>query len=144
MKPPPKFVRFAHYGGLIGYIDGGTYEVSNCFATGSVTSFRYSSGFIGHMVDAANVTVTNGFTSSDLSGITHASQFGVFCGATDNATITCTGWIGRNSTSLPLTYGTSTISTTTNYHGQEGTISAKPQNSVGTPTSGILLVMFRC
>lgn len=113
-----------NYGGLIGYVEAGTYEVSNCYATGSVTSYRYSGGFIGHMLDAAVVTVTNGYTTSDLSGIAHASHYGVFCGATDKSTISCTGWIGWAATTNPLTYGTSTISTTDNYFGQEGTISS--------------------
>ena len=112
----------AGIGGLIGRIEKGTVEVDDCYSTGAIKADRWSGGFIGNMNDGTTVTVKNGYTTSDISGITRVK--GIFTGNTYTSTVTVTGFVAWKVTDDPF-YGTGTtvLSTAGNYHGADGTVS---------------------
>lgn len=109
-------------GGLIGRIEKGTVEVDDCYCTGPVTACRWSGGFIGNCNDGTIVTVKNGYTTSDISGITGVK--GEFTGNTYTSTLTVSGFVAWKLADYPF-YGTGTtvLSTAGNYYGADGTVS---------------------
>lgn len=113
-------------GGLLGRLDKGPVTVTNCYCTGALVADRWSGAFLGNTNDktAVDITVTNCFTTSDISGITRVK--GVFIGNTYVSNFNCTGFIGWNTTGDPF-YGTGTtvVATAGNYLGAEGTISSQ-------------------
>ena len=108
-------------GGLIGDIDSSpTVTISNCYATGSVSGKNYNGGFIGNVNGSATVTVTNGYTTSAISGGKWNS--GVFGGGI-NGTVTCTGFVGWNTSNRAVWYYNGGSSAPTgNYMGTDGTV----------------------
>ena len=108
-------------GGLIGDIDSSpTVTISNCYATGSVSGKNYNGGFIGNVNSSATVTVTNGYTTSAVSGGKWNS--GVFGGGI-NGTVTCTGFVGWNTSNRAVWYYNGGSSAPMgNYMGKEGTV----------------------
>ena len=115
----------AQAGGLIGIVaKTGALTVSNCYATGNITSGqRWCGGLIGGAEsDASNIptiSVTNCFSSSSIT----PANSGALIGSNNTTGLTCTGYIGW-STLVNLAGANNAVSTTGNYLGQEGTISA--------------------
>ena len=127
---------WAHAGGFIGTISALKAEVSidNCYSTGSVEVRRYSGGFIGSLYDKAkapkSLTITNCFTTSDISGIVVSDRCGLVLGLNDGANgeiptvITCTGFVAWNKCERPFSYA-DCVPVAGNYYGTEGTVSAQ-------------------
>ncbi|MBO4434900.1 MAG: DUF1735 domain-containing protein [Bacteroidales bacterium] len=131
----PSSGNWAHAGGLIGTISASpasTLTVLNCYSTGSVTVRRYSGGFIGSTYDKARackqLTITNGYTTSDITGIVKTDLCGLVLGLNDGAsattpnTITCTGFVAWNTSDRSFSYN-NCVPATGNYYGTEGTVS---------------------
>lgn len=127
---------WAHAGGLIGTISALKAEVTidNCYSTGSVEVRRYSGGFVGSLYDKAkapkSVTITNSYTTSDISGIVLSDRCGLVLGLNDGANgeiptvVTCTGFIAWNKCERPFSYA-DCVPVGGNYYGTEGTVSAQ-------------------
>lgn len=122
---------FAHAGGLLGSIlDYSTAVISDCYATGAIVVRRYSGGFVGSMGHAtAKLSVTNSYTTSDISGINLAERSGMFLGNDNGVTdITVKGfiaWDTSNSGRFAYPPETATTLLEGNYLGTEGTVSKK-------------------
>lgn len=107
-------------GGLVGNIASGETVISNCYSTGAVTGASYNGGFIGSVDTGASLTVTNGYTKSEVSGGFWNSC--VFAGALDGS-CTCKGFVGWNvSNRRAWAYGINEAPAD-NYMGTSGTIS---------------------
>lgn len=122
---------FAHAGGLLGSVlEGGYAVISDCYATGTIVVRRYSGGFVGTMGNAnSKLSVTNSYTTSDISGINLAERSGMFLG-NDNgvADITVKGFIAWDvSNSGRFAYSAEAAAKLIegNYLGTEGTVSKK-------------------
>ena len=120
-------------GGLIGITDSGNITVSDCYATGAVTAYRWSSGFIGNIYNST-VTIKNGYTSSDLSGMYNPAASGVVVGnasaadATKNlpaGSATCTGFVAWYDATVPYCYPAEIVPLSGNYSGKEGKITSQ-------------------
>ena len=124
-------------GGLVGRVDGGNINVTDCYSTSAIEADRYSSGFIGD-IGGDNKTVlniTNGFASGDLSKLgpdaNGVYSDGIVIGCTrtpSQATIKCKGFVAwdLNNKLFGFTYaGSEPVPSTGNYHGKEGTISSQ-------------------
>lgn len=113
-------------GAFLGRLEKGPVTVSNCYSTGAVVADRWSGAFLGNTSDknSVEITVTNCYTTSDISGITRVK--GVFVGKTYTSVFTCTGFVGWNAAGDPF-YGDgeTVVSTTGNYLGAEGTVSSQ-------------------
>ena len=125
-------------GGLVGMINGGIVNITDCYSTASIESDRYSSGFVGDISYGKKtvLAITRGFASGDLSKLgpdangNHSDGVVVGMvrddkGTLADATITCSGFVawdglGRNFAFQAV--GTA-LSSAGNYHGTEGTIS---------------------
>ncbi|MBR5925028.1 MAG: hypothetical protein IKZ60_06140 [Bacteroidales bacterium] len=114
---------FSHAGGLLGRIDAGTVNISNCYSTGSVTIRRYSGGFVG--TSGGTLSITNSYTTSDISGIVLSSYCGLVLGNKTAGTVTCTGFVAWNTCDRLFCYPAEAISTTGNYYGTGGTVSSQ-------------------
>lgn len=112
-------------GGLVGNIASGTVNISNCYATGKVEAYRWSSGLLGSVKSDA-LTISNCYTSSslDFSGPTAA---GVFIGNANQKTITYSGIIAWNASDLAnFIYNNTVIAAPSgNYFGTDGTINSQ-------------------
>ena len=113
---------FAHAGGLLGRVDAGTVNISNCYSTGSVTIRRYSGGFVG--TNNGTLSITNSYTTSDISGIALSTACGLVLGS-NSGTVTCTGFVAWNSCDRLFCYPAGAVSTTGNYYGTEGSVSSQ-------------------
>ena len=119
----PTTNNFAHAGGLLGRIDAGTINISNCYSTGSVTIRRYSGGFVG--TSGGTLSITNSYTTSDISGIALSTYCGLVLGNKSGGTVACTGFVAWNACDRPFCYPAEAISTTGNYYGTDGTVSSQ-------------------
>ena len=135
----------AGYGALIGRMDGNL-TITDCYATGAVKAYRWSSGFVGD-VDKGKLTITNSYTTSDISAIGPDSRGNYECGALigkvrnpDQTTINCTGFIAWRTCDRLFTFSYSenkgtdetpnwvlyeAIPIGDNFYGNTGTISQK-------------------
>ena len=126
---------WAHAGGLVGTVSASTTSnvtIANCYATGTILVRRYSGGFVGSIYDKARavkqLTITNSYTTSDITGIVVSDRCGLVLGLNDGAnatppsTITCTGFVAWNTSERPFSYNDA-VSTEGNYYGTEGTVS---------------------
>lgn len=143
----------AHAGGLLGSLQAlnSTLTISNCYATGNITVRRYSSGFIGTTYGGggkSKITVTNSYTTSDLSGIVLQDRCGLFFGqsgkyeekdeggnviATYYADIKCSGFVAWNTGGWAFSYQ-DVVPVDGNYCGNEGTVSQQA-TALGWDTS---------
>ena len=116
---------WAHAGGLLGTVAAGSVNISNCYSTGSVATRRYSGGFVGTVSNAAgNLSITNSYTTSDITGIVLSSYCGLVLGS-NSGTVSCTGFIAWNACDRLFCYPTAAISTTGNYYGTDGTVTSQ-------------------
>lgn len=118
-------------GGLVGRFESGKLDVIDCYSSGSVESDRYSGAFIGD-VNTGELTITNGFTNSDLSKLgpdangNHSDGIVVGCLRTpDSITIKCTGFVAWNSIPEKKFSYQDLVPSAGNYHGTAGTISSQ-------------------
>lgn len=127
----PTSGNFGHVGGILGSVaTASTAAIDNCYASGSITGRRYSSGFVGTAFAAgAKLTVTNSYTTSDLSGIKLQDLCGVAIGnVVDGATVSYTGFIAWNDSGILFGYPAASAPLGGNYLGKEGTVSQKAQS----------------
>ena len=117
---------FAHAGGVLGSVStaGGKAVINNCYATGAITVRRYSSGFVGSTYPDTSVEITNGYTTSNLSGINLVELCGTVIGKNDGK-ISCTGFVAWKGSDLLFCYPADAVSTAGNYYGNEDTVSAQ-------------------
>lgn len=113
------------YGGLVGNIaNGTTVAISDCYAAGSVSAAKYSGGFIG-TIGEANVTVTNGYTTSAVVGGATWTCC-VFCGSysgTVDQYLHCSGFVGWNTSNRKAwSYSNDQQVHDGNYMGKEGSV----------------------
>ena len=123
--PTTSSTRKSGEGGLVGMIESteATANISNCYATGTLIGYRWSSGFVGNSNGKLNIT--NGYTACDISGIALADASGVVLGNNKVATnVTCTGFVGWNVSGRAICFPANVISSETNYCGTEGTVSS--------------------
>ena len=130
----PTTNNFAHVGGLVGTVmDQVTLSINDCYATGDIVARRYSSGFVGTVSTAdAKLTVTNGYTTSNINGINFLERCGVALGnnSAGGATVIYKGFVAWNATTDAdhnrFCYPEeNNITTEGNYFGHEGTVSAQ-------------------
>ena len=136
----------AGYGGLIGRMESGNVTITDCYATGAVKAFRWSSGFVGD-VNMGKLTITNGYTTSDISAIGPDNRGNYECGEligkvrkSDQTTINCTGFVAWRTCDRLFTFSYSenkgteeapiwvfyeAIPVGDNFYGNTGTISQK-------------------
>lgn len=137
---------WAHAGGLLGTVSASltsSVSISNCYSTGAIFVRRYSGGFVGSIYDKArackSLTITNSYTTSDITGIVLSDRCGLVLGLNDGAqattpsTITCTGFVAWNTSERAFSYQ-DCIPTEGNYYGTEGTVSQQAQ-ALGWDTS---------
>ncbi len=112
-------------GALIGVVEIAvvTANVSDCYATGKVTGYRWSSGFVGRNV--GKLTIRNGYTASDLKGISRQDISGTVLGGDAGSNVTCTGFVAWDVSELPFCYPLDIIPVSGNYYGVEGTVSSQ-------------------
>ena len=123
----PTSGNFAHAGGLLGTVNAkdAVVNISNCYATGPITVRRYSSGFVGTIFSVAckKLSISNSYTTSDLSGIGLQTLCGMVLGqGISGAEISCSGFVAWNTGNWPFSYGDA-VDVTGNYNGNEGTVS---------------------
>lgn len=126
----PTTGNFAHAGGLLGSIEkAGTAKIDNCYATGAIVVRRYSSGFVGSVYNAgAKLTVTNSYSTSDISGIALESACGIALGTrTDGAEVSYSGFVAWNVSNRLFCYPVDFIPVAGNYYGTEGSVSKQAQ-----------------
>ncbi|MBP5397037.1 MAG: DUF1735 domain-containing protein [Bacteroidales bacterium] len=124
----------AGYGSLIGRVADGTnlvgsVTISNCYATGKLKGFRWSSGFVGD-IERGALTIVNGYSSVDLSEMkpdTNGNvEVGIVLGKVREpvyTTISCNGFVAWNLTERDFCFPDGAVSLTGNYYGSEGTVS---------------------
>jgi len=130
---------WAHAGGLLGTIStslGSTVSIANCYSTGAFFARRYSGGFVGSIYDKARackqLTITNSYTTSDITGIVLSDRCGLVLGLNDgaNATtptvISCTGFVAWDTSDRGFSYN-ECVSVEGNYYGTEGTVTQQAQ-----------------
>lgn len=132
VAPTYNKLKDAHSGGLIGRIDGGTVNITDCYSTAAIEADRWSSGFIGSLgADCAmTLTITGGFAAGDLSKLgpnaNGVDTDGLVLGnITDAAltTINCTKFVAWNLHETQFCYPAEVVPLSENYYGSEGTVS---------------------
>lgn len=123
----PTSGNFSHAGGLVGTVNAldAVVTISNCYATGAVTIRRYSGGFVGSIFESVKpckLTITNSYTTSDLSGISLQERCGMVLGLKDAGEVKCSGFVAWNTGEWPFSYNNA-VDVTGNYNGDEGTVS---------------------
>ena len=126
---------WSHAGGLLGSVTASTgsdVTISNCYSTGAILIRRYSGGFVGSIYDkyraCRKLTITNSYTTSDITGIVVSDRCGLVLGmnsgadSTPPSTIVCTGFVAWNTSERAFSYN-DCVSTEGNYYGTEGTVS---------------------
>ena len=126
----------AHAGGFLGNISSiACVDISNCYSTGKVVCSRYSGGFVGSIYafdDVASLapsreklTITNCYTTSDVSGI--KSNVGIVYARawSANASISCKGFVAKSVEGVPFVFPADDAALAGNYYGNEGTISSQ-------------------
>ncbi len=108
-------------GGLIGEISGGaSANITDCYYSGTISSSNYSGGIIGFIDgDATSVTITRGFTNATITS--SGGSVGVLCHA-GAGTVTCSNFVGWNTSGKSFGTGSSAPAATGNYYGTSGTI----------------------
>ena len=113
--------------GFIGAIENdGTFVISDCYTTATVTAYRWSSAFLGRMLNSCKVTLTNCYTKANCT-FTQPDNCGALVGDVGTSTtLTYSGCVAWNVNTLKLFVrpGVETAPEG-NYFGKEGTISAK-------------------
>ena len=122
--------------GFIGAIENdGTSVISDCYTTATVTAHRWSSAFLGRMLNNCKVTLTNCYTKANCT-FTQPANCGALVGDVGTTTtLTYSGCVAWNVNELTLFVrpGVETAPEG-NYFGTEGTISAKAK-ALGWDTS---------
>ena len=122
----PTSGNYSHAGGLLGSVAAGTANISNCYSTGAITIRRYSGGFVGTIsASAGSLSISNSYTTSDISGIALADYCGLVLGNNSGTVNSCTGFIAWNTCDRPFCYPSEAISTTGNYYGTTGTVTSQ-------------------
>ena len=122
----------AGYGGLLGRMESGNVTITDCYSTGAVKAFRWSAGFVGD-VNKGVLTITNGFTKSDISAIgpdgNGAFQRGLVIGnvrTPAETTIKLTKFVAwKTNDTDAFCFPADAVAVDGNYYGNEGTISAQ-------------------
>ena len=113
--------------GFIGAVENdGTFIISDCYSTATVTAHRWSSAFLGRMLNNCKVTITNCYTKANCT-FTQPANCGALVGDVGtSATLTYSGCVAWNVNALTLFVrpGVETAPEG-NYFGTEGTISEK-------------------
>lgn len=123
--------KWAGAGALVGRMQRGKINITDCYATGAVKADRWSSGFVGD-VNNGNLTITNGYSSSDLSNLgpdaagnyTHGIVVG-YVREPAKVTIACKGFVAWNVSDRAFCYPADAMSDAGNYYGKQETISAQ-------------------
>ena len=126
---------WAHAGGLLGSVNASpqsTVTISNCYSTGAIAVRRYSGGFVGSTYESVRackqLTITNSYTTSDITGVVLSNTCGLLIGPNDGSqatppnTITCTGFVAWNTSDRAFSYQ-NLVPTAGNYYGTEGSVS---------------------
>ena len=113
-------------GGLIGNIEASsTAIITDCYSSGSVNgvSSNYCGGFLGYIESSASITVTHGFTNCSISGGKwSACVFSAGNSAKTYTNLSCTGFVGWNTSNrVAWCYNVSTPPAG-NYMGKDGSI----------------------
>ena len=113
-------------GGLIGNIEASsTAIITDCYSSGSVdcVSSNYCGGFLGYIESSASITVTRGFTNCSISGGKwSACVFSAGNSAKTYTNLSCTGFVGWNTSNrVAWCYNVSTPPAG-NYMGKDGSI----------------------
>lgn len=137
---------WAHAGGLIGTITASpesTVSISNCYSSGAVAARRYSGGFVGSAYDKVRackkLTISNSYTTSDITGIVLDDRCGLVLGLNDGANaetpnvIECSGFVAWNTSERPFSYQ-EMVPMDNSYYGTDGTVSQQAQK-LGWDTS---------
>ena len=111
-------------GGLLGVVevDAVTARVSDCYATGKLVGYRWSSGFVGRNV--GKLTIINGYTTSDITGLALQNAVGTVLGGDSGSNVSCTGFIAWDVSELLFCYPADLVPLDGNYFGTEGTVSS--------------------
>ena len=123
----------AGYGALVGRMEKGNLTIADCYATGAVKAYRWSSGFVGD-VNQGKLTITNGYSSSDISAIGPDSNGNYECGILigkvrlpESTTIVCSGFVAWNVSERAFCFPSDAVPTAGNYYGKAGTVSQQAQ-----------------
>ena len=113
-------------GGLIGNIDeSSTVDIIDCYSTGTVNggSSNYCGGFLGYIESSAKISVIHGFTNCSISGGKwSACVFSAGNSAKTYSNLSCTGFVGWNTSNrVAWCYNVSTPPAG-NYMGKDGSI----------------------
>lgn len=122
----------AGYGGLLGRMESGNVTITDCYSTGAVKAFRWSAGFVGD-VNKGVLTITNGYTKSDISGIGPDGKGAYECGLVignvrtpAETTIKLTKFVAwKTNERDAFCFPADAVAVDGNYYGAEGTISAQ-------------------
>ena len=123
--PTTASARKSGEGGVVGCIESTTViaNVSDCYATGTLIGYRWSSGFVGY--NNGTLHMNNGYTACDISGIALADASGVVLGNNKaGAEVKCSGVVGWNVSGRAICFPAGIVSSETNYCGTEGTVSS--------------------
>ena len=113
---------YSNSGGLIGKIESnGSLAINNCYSSGRITAAKYSGGFIGAITEnPSNVTVTNGYTNSEIDSSGAKWTVCVFGGSIENVTLS--GFVGWNTSNRAAFWYSQTDAPDGNYKGTTGSI----------------------
>ena len=118
----------ANHGGLIAYVSAtGDLTIRNSYSTGKIgtdtyKTRRWCSGILGSPAAGSKATITNCYSTCTIVSANPGLE-GAIVGNNASTGITCSGFVGWTSITKMAGAGTE-VSTTGNYLGQEGTISA--------------------
>lgn len=121
-------VNLANHGGFVAYLAAtADLSIQNSYSTGHIGSDTYKTrrwcgGILGSPVAGAKVSITNCYSTRIITSA-NPSLEGALVGNNASTQITCSGFVGWTSITKMAGAGTE-VSTTGNYLGQEGTISA--------------------
>lgn len=120
------------YGGLVGTMNG-KLTISDCYATGAIKAYRWSSGFVGSIY-GGDLVVKNSFSSCNLDNVGPDSngehQDGVFLGNSMESekrprTVKVTGFVAWNVSDRAFCFPADITSAAGSYIGTSGTISSQ-------------------
>jgi hypothetical protein len=118
----------ANHGGLVAYLAAtADLSIQNSYSTGHIGSDTYKTrrwcgGILGSPAAGAKASITNCYSTRIITSA-NPSLEGALVGKNESTQITCSGFVGWTSITKMAGAGTE-VSTTGNYLGQEGTISA--------------------